>query len=253
MGWTDGPRLALDTETTGKDPTEAHLVTAYMMRADGAGEVEFGRDFLADPGIEIPDEAAEVHGVTTERARAEGRPEGEAVADILALLTEHWAPDVPLVIYNAPYDLTLIDHRARALGVGALEIRGPVLDALVLDRWLNRYRKGKRKLGLNCQRYGVPLSEDDAHNADADCRAALALTWAMAARHPQMRRLTLRELYVVQRRAHREWAVNFQGWLRSAPVREDETPDDVAARREAVIDTAWPMRPFATPPLEEAG
>jgi DNA polymerase-3 subunit epsilon len=253
MGWMDQPRLGLDTETTGPDPTTAHLVTCYITRVCGDGTVEFGRDWLADPGIEIPEGAAAVHGISTEHARTHGRPEADVVLDVLAVLAEHWNPDTPLIAYNAAFDLTLLDHRARMLGVGELKIRGPVLDALVLDRWLNPYRKGKRKLIMNCERYGVALTEDDAHSADADCRAAVNLTWAMAARHPQLAGTGLRELYVVQRQAHRAWATGFQQWLRNAARREDESDEQMEERRKVVIDTEWPLRTFAgAPPQEEA-
>lgn len=242
MGWIDEPRLVIDTETTGKDPAEAHLVTACLMHVAGDGTVIETRNWLADPGIEIPDGAAEVHGVTTERARAEGRPEADVLAEINAALAL-WTPSVPLVIYNAPYDLTLLSCRLRALDVAdGLPILGPVLDALVMDRILNRYRKGKRKLIMNCARYGVELSEDDAHSADADCRAAHDLTWAMAKRHPRMRNSTLRELYVMQRRGHREWAVDFERFLRNADRRDDETDEQEAARRVVEIGTEWPMQ-----------
>lgn len=240
--WMNGPRLALDFETTGPDPTTAHAVTACLLHLDGGGETIRSYDWLADPGIPIPDEAAEIHGVTTEKARLDGRPEVEVIDEIQARLRELWTPDVPLIIYNASYDMTLGDRRSRALTGEALPIRGPILDALVLDRIVNRYRKGKRRLIMNCGRYGVALSEEDAHSADADCRAAHDLTWAMAAAHPEIRNATLRGLYVTQRRGHRAWAIDFQRFLRNAPRRPDETDEEEMARREVAIDTQWPMQ-----------
>ena len=40
------------------------------------------RDWLADPGVPIPDGAAAIHGITTARARADGRPAREVVAEV---------------------------------------------------------------------------------------------------------------------------------------------------------------------------
>lgn len=244
MGWMDQPRLVLDTETTGVEPTEAHLVTACLMYRAPDGVEGATWNWMADPGVEIPTGASDVHGVTTERARAEGKPEGDVLASITELLAQMWNPETPLVIYNAPYDLTLLDRRCRALGLGPLKIRGPVLDALVLDRITNRYRKGGRKLITMCGHFGVELSEADAHSADADCRAAHELTWAMGKALPEIAELTLRQLYVVQRRGHREWAVNFQRFLRNAPRRPEETDEQEAARKVVVIDTEWPMQSY---------
>ena len=84
--WVTGPLLGFDTETTGVDPLGDRLVTAAVVScgplgADGAR----GRDvrtWLADPGVEIPEAAAAVHGITTERARAEGRPAAQVLEEV---------------------------------------------------------------------------------------------------------------------------------------------------------------------------
>ena len=74
--WVTGPLLGFDTKTTGVDPLKDHLVTAAVVSrgslgADGARGQDV-RTWLADPGVEIPEAAAAVHGITTERARTEG-------------------------------------------------------------------------------------------------------------------------------------------------------------------------------------
>ena len=43
-----------DLETTGVDPREARIVTAFIGLIDADGELERGTDWLADPGVEIP-------------------------------------------------------------------------------------------------------------------------------------------------------------------------------------------------------
>ncbi|MEN9660733.1 MAG: hypothetical protein RLZZ443_662, partial [Actinomycetota bacterium] len=63
-------RIAVfDTETTGLDLREARIVTACVLELDANGQpVGDAVEWLADPGIEIPQVAADVHGVTTEYA-----------------------------------------------------------------------------------------------------------------------------------------------------------------------------------------
>ena len=78
---------------------------------DAAGASIAHGDWLADPGVEIPEQASAVHGITTERARTEGRPAADVVAEIIAAIRAVFARGVPLVVYNAPYDLTLLDAR----------------------------------------------------------------------------------------------------------------------------------------------
>ncbi len=60
-----------DTETTGIDTSQARVVSCSVALLSGNGEVSERYDWLIDPGIEIPEAAANVHGITTEVAREE--------------------------------------------------------------------------------------------------------------------------------------------------------------------------------------
>lgn len=65
--------LAFDCETTGVDVEQDRIVTAAtVMIEPGVGPQI--RATVIDPGVEIPASAVEVHGWTTERVQAEGRP-----------------------------------------------------------------------------------------------------------------------------------------------------------------------------------
>lgn len=102
MGWHRELLIGSDLETTGTDPHEARIVTGAAIEV-GAGETMGRREWLADPGVPIPTEAVAVHGISNERAAAEGRP-ADQVADALAgVLTTHWAMGVPTAAYNAAF------------------------------------------------------------------------------------------------------------------------------------------------------
>jgi len=75
-----------DLETTGVDVDTSRIVSAYVGVIADDGSVIEQLDWLADPGIEIPAGASAVHGITTERARAEGRPAQQVVSEIVAAL-----------------------------------------------------------------------------------------------------------------------------------------------------------------------
>ena len=75
-----------DLETTGIDVEADRIVTAHVGLLDASGTVLRARDWVADPGIEIPAGATAVHGITTARARAEGRPAPEVIREIIAAL-----------------------------------------------------------------------------------------------------------------------------------------------------------------------
>lgn len=170
-----------DLETTGVDIETSRIVSAHVgvLGPDGVPRQQW--DWLADPGVEIPIQATAVHGISTERARAEGRPAPEVVAEIIATLASLFADGVAVAIYNAPYDLSLLNREALRYGISPLESPRPIIDPLVLDKHVDRYRKGKRTLTAAAEFYGVSLV--GAHNAGADAVAAGRVAQAMVRAH----------------------------------------------------------------------
>jgi DNA polymerase III subunit epsilon len=200
-----------DLETTGVDVETARIVTAHVGLIDMTGRSIVEGAWLADPGVEIPEGAAAVHGITTERARADGRPSGEVVAEIIAAIEAVFARGIPLVIYNAPYDLTVLDREAKRHGL-ASPVIGNVVDPLVIDKALDTYRKGKRTLEAASELYGVTLS--DAHDAAADAIAAGRVAQAIAARYPEELGVSAEELHRKQVGWCAEQASSFQEYMR---------------------------------------
>ena len=113
--WADALGV-FDLETTGVDTATARIVTAHVGVLDEAGRVVERKDWLVDPGIEIPEGASAVHGISTAHARRFGRPPVEVVPEILAAIRSVFDRGFALVVYNAPYDLTLLTHEARRAG-----------------------------------------------------------------------------------------------------------------------------------------
>jgi DNA polymerase-3 subunit epsilon len=171
-----------DLETTGLDLREARIVTACAVEIDENGQV-FGNNFewLADPVIDIPEAASNVHGVTTEIARANGRPASEVVSELLETLNGFFARGIPVVAYNAPYDFTILHFEALRHGLEPIADAKPVIDPLVIDKFVDTYRSGKRTLEAAAKTYGVSL--DDAHNATADAVAAGRVAQAIAKKY----------------------------------------------------------------------
>ncbi|GLW50762.1 3'-5' exonuclease [Streptomyces sp. NBRC 14336] len=233
MGWHRELLIGFDLETTGTDPREARIVTGAVIEVRG-GQTLGRREWLADPGVEIPADAVAVHGISNERAAAEGRPADQVAGAIADVLVGYWKTGVPVVAYNAAFDLSLLSAELRRHGLPSLRERlggidpGPVIDPYTIDRWADRYRRGKRNLEAVCAVYGVPL--DTAHDATSDALAAARLACAIADRHPKIAALGPAELHRRQIGWYAEWAADFQAFLR----RKGET--------DAVIDATWPLR-----------
>jgi DNA polymerase-3 subunit epsilon len=203
-----------DLETTGIDTDTARIVSAHVGVLDADGTPIERSDWLADPGIEIPEQASAVHGITTERAMSEGRPASEVVAEIIGALRALHLRGIPVVIYNAPYDLTVLAREAARHEHEPLDDSLVVIDPLVLDRAVDRYRKGKRTLTAAAEHYGVQLV--DAHDASADAIAAGRVAQALARRHNDRVSMTADELHAMQVDWCREQTESFVTYMRRA-------------------------------------
>jgi DNA polymerase III subunit epsilon len=217
-----------DLETTGVDVRTARVVTAYVGVLDASGAVVSSQSWMADPGIEIPAGAAAVHGITTERARADGRPAAEVVAEVLAELRSVLERGLPIVVYNAPYDLTLLAHEAARHGLEPIVAPSPVIDPLVIDKAVDRYRRGKRTLEAACAHYGVLL--DGAHDASIDAIAAGHVARAIVAQHAAALPDTLEGLHAAQIAWHDAQADSFEDYMRT---QRDQ---------HFTADRGWPVR-----------
>lgn len=220
--WTD-KLIGFDLETTGTDPDTARLVSAAVVDFDDGERVD-GVEWEIDPGVEIPEEASLVHGVW-EADRAGRQDHDAAVLEIVEELGDAWRAGYTVVVFNAPFDLTLLQARARDAGA-EFTVGGKVMDPLVVDRYLDRYRKGRRTLEAQARHYGVPL--DNAHTAEADAAAAVRVALAVAERWPD----ELADATLMERQAR--WsAENTEGlrlWLRKQ------------GRDVSDFRTGWPIR-----------
>lgn len=221
---------AFDLETTSPDPETARIVTACVARIEPGRPPQVG-NWIVDPGIEIPAEATAVHGITTEHAQEHGIAPALAAAAITAELRSAWTAGVPVVIMNASFDLTIMDRELRRhmdLSLGEI---GPVIDPMVMDRALDKWRKGKRTLTDLCLHYQVKL--DGAHTAAGDCLAAARVAWRMAQIFPQIGEMSLDELFTQQQEWRSEWAADFVQYLQ----KQGKDASDVSGE--------WPMREVA--------
>lgn len=221
MNFDASRMLAFDLETTSANPKQARIVTSALVRIDGRDVQKI--EHLADPGIEIPQEATNVHGITTEKARAEGRPHEEVLKDTVEAIKAAWEDGLTLIVYNAAFDLTVL----RSL-TGDFTVTGPVYDPYVIDRVSDKWRKGKRTLGAVCEHYGVELG--NAHEATADALAAARVAWKQVRQHyPNLAQMEENELMEFQAVKWYEDRVAFKKYLEGK------------GRDASDVSTAWPL------------
>lgn len=260
--WHVGRMCAFDLETTGTDVETDRIVTAAVIGVGGGRGTE-PRTWLADPGVEIPKAASDIHKVTTERARTEGRPAADVVEEITAALAVALVPGVTLVGHNiGGYDLTLLDRECRRHGVKTLSDRHPdgqiwpVLDTSVLDKYVLPFRRrvsktqGARQLITLAAVYGLRWDEKNAHGCEYDALQAARVAWHIGnlAHKPReewpdrirnertalfhkLAGLDLEALHHKQIDWAKSQAAGLEKHLRNSDP-------------EAVVDGSWPLRPW---------
>lgn len=104
--------LVFDTETSGlplfSQPSDAphqpHIVDIACSLFDRTG-LEIDRfDAIINPGVEVPEEVARLHGITTEIAQAEGIAPADALAAFMAMARK---ADV-IVGHNISFDIRMV-------------------------------------------------------------------------------------------------------------------------------------------------
>ena len=223
--------VCFDVESSGVSVEDARIVQAFVGLMGMDGEWVEKREWLIDPGVEIPEGASNVHGYTTERIREVGRKDADAaIFEIYCTILEWTNVNSPLVIFNARYDASILDpelgrqhKRFDMTGIS-------VVDPFVCDKAKFKYRKGSRKLVDVAPHYGVS-TEGSLHDAMVDCR----ITGHIALKMIESWQGTLAGLHDKQVGWASEQASSLEDYFDRSGKRE---PDG----SKIIIDRQWPMK-----------
>lgn len=225
MSWLADPLYALDTEATGTDPETARVLTCCLGYSPAPG-VFNPTGWEIAPGVPIPPEATKVHGITDAQA-ALGEAPAVALAQIRAALCRVAECGRPIVLHNAPYDLTLLDREmARHLGEG-LPGGLLVLDTLVLFRRFDSTTGSRTLSGLAGSR-GIRFP---AHDAEADALATLRLLHILATTNDLLPEVAPSRLHELQA----GWYRHQQEGIHAARLGRGDL--------SGALDEWWPVRP----------
>lgn len=181
--------LFIDTETTGipkfDRPHSArgqpYIVQLAAILTDDAGQV--GAEFcvvIRPRRWKIPEEAQRIHGISTERARAEGIP----IAEALDKLDQLMAQSDAIVAHNIEFDLFLLhseyERAERTAPFTSHTKRCTMKETTHLVGLPNRRRPGQFKWPslTEAHRFFVGKNNVGAHDALADARACAAIYFA---------------------------------------------------------------------------
>lgn len=205
--WDSVPLCCVDTETTGIRVGKDKAVSVALVRFE-KGLVVGSFASLVNPGFPIPTEATEIHKITDD-AVADAPTVDSVFADARAIALLDGAQ---LSGFNWRYDREFIPR------FGDDRDRWPWLDPFPIIQHVDEFVKGKKRhtLEVSCARHDVELL--DAHNAEADARAAGQLLYKVAPRVYHDWSLGDALYWQLTQEANR-WH-NFMGWLSKQPPRE---------------------------------
>lgn len=168
----------IDTEATGKDATVDMLTELALVRfgfsPDGKiGAVERARVYLDDPGRPISKEASEKSGITDDMVRGKRLPESE-ISELV-----HGAAIV--IAHNAEFDRQVVERR----GLGVFRSLSWACSYVDVP-WKKEYDCSK----LSCLMWQHARCFYDAHRADIDAYAGVALLGTTVPRHDGKRALS---------------------------------------------------------------
>jgi DNA polymerase-3 subunit epsilon len=152
--------IILDTETTGLNPAEGDRIIE-IGALEMMNHVPTGKTFhiYINPECEIGEDATKIHGITNDRVANEP-VFAEIVDDFL-----NFIGDAPLVIHNAPFDMSFINAELKKCGRPALP-DDRAIDTLVMAR--GKFPGGQASLDALCKKFGIDNSHRDLHGAMVD-------------------------------------------------------------------------------------
>jgi len=167
-------QIALDTETTGLDPSQGHRIIEI-----GCVELLNRRPtgnrfhYYLQPDRQIDPGAIAVHGITSEFLADKPRF-GDIVQSFLDFIRE-----AEVIIHNASFDVGFLDYELSLLGRphGQTQDYCRVLDTLEMAR--RRFPGQRNALDALCKRYNIDNSQRTLHGALLDAQILADVYLAM--------------------------------------------------------------------------
>ncbi len=152
--------IVLDTETTGFKPEDGHrIVEIGCVELENHLPTGRQKQWYINPERDVPEDAARVHGLTTQFLSSFPMF-GDIAGEVLAFLG-----DAPLIAHNARFDMAFLNAEFKRLGLPALPV-DRAIDTVQLAR--QRFPGSPASLDALCKRFGIDNSSRSLHGALLD-------------------------------------------------------------------------------------
>lgn len=210
--WAAGPLAALDLEATGPDPDNDRIVELALVVADPVNSrpARSARldpvECIVRPDIPVSAAALRVHGLRDHDCQTRGVAPHAALTRAAGCLFEIARQGIPLVMFNARYDWTLLAREA-----ARHRVRMPsgvrLLDAMLLFDQVAPAARPARSLHAAARTYGV--SNARPHRAADDAVATAEVVREIARGHAWIGSTPVDRLQTLQASWHESWRERF--------------------------------------------
>lgn len=165
--------VVFDLETTGLKPDTHEIIEIGAIRVNRDSEHHETFQALVRPSKKIPKKITEITGITQDMVEKDG----DSLETTLSQFIE-FAGDLPLVSFNAEFDMAFLTAAVQKTQAGAL-VNNRVSCALKMAR---RAWPGRTSYRLNDLAKDGGLSDEGTHRALGDCQRAMIVYTAAAAK-----------------------------------------------------------------------
>jgi DNA polymerase III subunit epsilon len=233
--------IVLDTETTGLDAKGADRIIEIAC-VELVNQFPTGNHYHChiDPERDVPMEAFNVHGLSTEFLR--GKPKFVEVAPAFV----DFIGDATLVIHNANFDIGFLNAELARVSQPQLSL-DRVVDTLLLAR--RKHPGGPNSLDALCKRYAIDTSARVKHGALLDCQLLASVYLELSGGHQTKLDLTSARQAAIPRGAKRKPLPKRPHPL---PIRITAAEIDAHKKFLATLnDAAWLGMPMDDGPTDD--
>ena len=152
--------ITLDTETTGISVKEGHrIVEIGCIELENLVPTQKKFHCYLNPERKVSEKARKIHGYSDEFL-SDQKKFKEIVDEFL-----NFIDGKRLVIHNAEFDITHLNHELKLIGKGKIE--NDIVDTLALAR--DKFPGSSNSLDGLCKKYGIDNSKRVQHSALVDC------------------------------------------------------------------------------------
>ena len=153
--------IFLDTETTGLSTKDNHrIVEIACIETDDFLPTKKIFHKIINPERDVPKEAFEVHGYSTEFLK------NKEIFSKIADEFLQFIKDKKIIIHNASFDLGFLNHELKLSKKDEIK-KDNIIDSLEVAR--NKFPGTSNSLDALCRRFNIDLSRRSKHNALLDC------------------------------------------------------------------------------------